>query len=134
MLVRAAGTCRRARREGSAASEEESEGELEAVRPNRAEFDLAALRHDPRVLRALAGPESKIIAALEANACGHGAAEVARALADDGGAFAIATGSFEDALAIRGAGVRLPIPNVRGRPPGGRQRQTRPRSEYPSIR
>ena len=82
---------------------------MEAVRPNRAEFDLAALRHNLRVLRGLAGPDAKIIAALKANAYGHGAAAVARALADDGDAFALATGSFEDALAIRGAGVRLPI-------------------------
>ena len=82
---------------------------MEAVRPNRAEFDLAALRHNARELRRLAGPESKIIAALKANAYGHGAAAVARALADDGDTFALATGSFEDALAIRNAGVGLPI-------------------------
>ena len=82
---------------------------MESVRPNRAEFDLGALRHNLRVLRALAGPEAKIIAALKANAYGHGAASVARALADEGGTFALATGSFEDALAIRGAGVELPI-------------------------
>ena len=82
---------------------------MDAVRPNRAEFDLGALRHNLRVLRALAGPEAKIIAALKANAYGHGAASVARALAYEGGTFALATGSFEDALAIRGAGVDLPI-------------------------
>ena len=82
---------------------------MEAVRPNRADFDLAALRHNLRVLRGLAGPETKIIAALKANAYGHGAAAVARTLADDGDTFALATGSFADALAIRGAGVRLPI-------------------------
>lgn len=82
---------------------------MEAVRPNRAEFDLAALRHNARELRRLAGPEARIIAALKANAYGHGAAAVARALADDGDTFALATGSFEDALAIRCAGVDLPI-------------------------
>ena len=82
---------------------------LEAVRPNRAEFDLSALRHNMRALRAISGPEIKYIAALKANAYGHGAAAVARALADDGDTFALATGSFEDALAIRNAGVDLPI-------------------------
>lgn len=82
---------------------------MEAVRPNRAEFDLAALRHNLREVRSLAGPEAKIIAALKANAYGHGAAAVARTLADGGDTFALATGSFEDALAIRGAGVGLPI-------------------------
>ena len=82
---------------------------MEAVRPNRAEFDLAALRHNLRALRRLAGPDAKIIAALKANAYGHGAAAVARTLANDGDTFALATGSFEDALAIRDAGVDLPL-------------------------
>ena len=62
-----------------------------------------------RALRAISGPEIKYIAALKANAYGHGAPAVARALADDGDTFALATGSFEDALAIRGAGVDLPL-------------------------
>ena len=82
---------------------------MEAVRPNVAEFDLSALGHNMRALRAISGPDVKYIAALKANAYGHGAAAVARALADDGDTFALATGSFEDALAIRGAGVDLPI-------------------------
>ena len=82
---------------------------LEAVRPNRVEFDLAALRHNMRALRAISGPDIKYIAALKANAYGHGAAAVARTLADDGDTFALATGSVEDALAIRNAGVDLPI-------------------------
>ena len=82
---------------------------MEAVRPNVAEFDLSAIRHNMRALRAISGPEIKYIAALKANAYGHGAAAVARTLADDGDTFALATGSFEDALAIRSAGVELPI-------------------------
>ena len=85
------------------------EEKLEAVRPNRVEFDVSAIRHNMRALRAISGPEIKYIAALKANAYGHGAAAVARALADDGDTFALATGSFEDARAIRGAGVDLPI-------------------------
>ena len=82
---------------------------MEAVRPNVAEFDLSAIRHNMRALRAISGPEIKYIAALKANAYGHGAAAVARTLADDGDTFALATGSFEDALAIRNAGVELPL-------------------------
>ena len=42
------------------------EKKLEAVRPNRAEFDLSALRHNMRALRAISGPEIKYIAALKA--------------------------------------------------------------------
>ena len=82
---------------------------MEAVRPNVVEFDLSAIRHNMRALRAISGPEIKYIAALKANAYGHGAAAVARTLAEDGDTFALATGSFEDALAIRNAGVDLPI-------------------------
>ena len=94
---------------GRGARPAEGEKKLEAVRPNRVEFDLSALGHNMRALRAISGPDIKYIAALKANAYGHGAAAVARALADDGDTFALATGSFEDARAIRGAGVELPI-------------------------
>ena len=96
-------------RPAAGALNSEWERELETVRPNVAEFDLAALRHNMRALRAISGPDIKYIAALKANAYGHGAAPVARALADDGDTFALATGSFEDALAIRESGVDLPI-------------------------
>ena len=91
----------------------------ETVRPNRMEIDLAALRHNMREMRALSGPNLKFIAALKANAYGHGAAAVARALADDGDTFALATGSFEDALAIRNAGVDLPLLMFGGALPEG---------------
>ena len=100
--------CRERTRDLRARPDEKGK-KLEAVRPNVAEFDLAALRHNMRALRAITGPDIKYIAALKANAYGHGAAAVARALADDGDTFALATGSFEDALAIRNAGVELPI-------------------------
>ena len=92
---------------------------MEAVRPNVAEFDLAAIRHNMRALRAISGPDVKYIAALKANAYGHGAAAVARTLADDGDTFALATGSFEDARAIRNAGVDLPIMMFGGALPEG---------------
>ena len=82
---------------------------MEAVRPNVVEYDLAALRHNMRALRAISGPDIKYIAALKANAYGHGAAAVGKVLADDGDTFALATGSVDDALAIRNAGVDLPI-------------------------
>ena len=40
------------------------EEKLDAVRPNRVEFDVSAIRHNMRALRAISGPEIKYIAAL----------------------------------------------------------------------
>jgi alanine racemase len=78
------------------------------VRPVWAEVDLGALRHNYRELVGIVGPEVKVIASVKANAYGHGAVPVARTLADEG-VFAVATGSFDDAVAIREAGVRTRI-------------------------
>ena len=89
-----------------------------ATRPSWMEFDLAALRHNYRALRRAAGEDKKVIASLKANAYGHGAVEVARCL-DALGVFALATGSFEEAVAIRRAGVALPILMFGGSLPTG---------------
>jgi len=90
----------------------------EATRPSWMELDLGALRHNYRLIREQVGPEVKIIAALKANAYGHGAAAVARALAATDVEM-LATGSFADALAIRQAGVRLPVLMFGGTLPEG---------------
>ena len=50
----------------------------------------------------------EIVAALKANAYGHGAARVAKCLSRFD-VHAFATGSLDDALAIRDAGVEQPI-------------------------
>lgn len=81
---------------------------MQAARPSWMEFDLGALAHNYRMLRAHVGPESHIIAALKANAYGHGAVPVARCLARYD-VHSLATGSIEDAVAIRNAGIDLPI-------------------------
>ena len=80
----------------------------EAARPTWMEVDLGALAHNVRALRSLMGPKKKIIAALKADAYGHGIGPVARRLASCG-VHSLATGSFKDARAIREAGVELPI-------------------------
>lgn len=51
-------------------------------RPRRAwaEIDLGAYRHNVAVVRSLVGPGVRIMAVLKANAYGHGAVELARAL------------------------------------------------------
>ena len=50
----------------------------------------------------------EVIASIKANAYGHGAVPVARTLAAEG-VDRLATGSFEEAVAVREAGVGLPI-------------------------
>ena len=78
------------------------------VRPLWLEVDLDALRANYLALRGMVPSETKLIASVKANAYGHGVAEVGRTLADLG-AYALATGCFEDALALRAAGVQAKI-------------------------
>ena len=77
-------------------------------RPRSMDIALDALTHNYAQLRARVGPDVRIIPALKANAYGHGIAEIARRLASRD-VHSLATGSLEDALAIRAAGVNLPI-------------------------
>jgi alanine racemase len=72
-------------------------------RPTVAEIDLRALRANYRALNGFANG-AKVMAVIKADAYGHGAVEVARALRDEGCRhFAIAT--LEEAAELRAAGV-----------------------------
>lgn len=69
-----------------------------------AEVDLAALRRNVARLRARAAPGAAMLVAVKADAYGHGALPVARALAAEGvGWFGVA--APDEALALRRAGV-----------------------------
>lgn len=68
-------------------------------------IDLGALRHNLRKVRQYA-PGTRVMAAIKANAYGHGAVEIARALED---ADALAVATLPEALALRAAQVRKPI-------------------------
>ena len=81
---------------------------LEALRPTWYEIDLDAIAENFRSLRAAVGPDVAIYACLKRNAYGCGAVAVARRLARDG-AEGLALGNVYDAIAIRAAGVHLPI-------------------------
>ena len=72
------------------------------------DLDLDALAHNVRVIQHLAGPQRHLIAAIKANAYGHGCVPVAQCL-QSLGVHSLATGSLAEALQIRAAGVRLPI-------------------------
>ncbi|MGE5155478.1 MAG: alanine racemase [Bdellovibrio bacteriovorus] len=71
-------------------------------RPARARIDLDALRHNLLYARTLAG-QSRIVAVVKANAYGHGAVPVARALAGQVDALAVAC--IEEALELRDSGI-----------------------------
>jgi alanine racemase len=82
------------------------------IRPTVARVDLNALKTNYRYVAAhVAADESRkttIIAVVKANAYGHGAAQVARAL-EDAGATTLACADLEEGAALRAAGVRAEI-------------------------
>jgi alanine racemase len=72
------------------------------------EVDHDAIRGNLAVLRRLAGTRKEVIAVVKADAYGHGAAAVARTLADAGAErFGVAT--VGEALELRAAGIEQPI-------------------------
>ncbi|TAM11370.1 MAG: alanine racemase [Nevskiaceae bacterium] len=77
-----------------------------------AHIDLVALRHNLARVRACA-PHSRVMAAVKANAYGHGAVPVARALVA-AGTEALAVACVEEALELRAAGVQVPIVLLEG--------------------
>jgi alanine racemase len=72
------------------------------------EIDLDALVTNLDVVRVLAGPGVRVEPVVKADAYGHGAVPVARALAGAGAdGFSVAT--IDEAVVLRGAGIRGPI-------------------------
>jgi alanine racemase len=83
------------------------------IRPTVARVDLAALRSNYRAIadrlqQEAPGRPPGIIAVVKANAYGHGAGEVARAL-EEAGADLLACADIEEGAALRAAGVRADI-------------------------
>lgn len=79
----------------------------EAVRPTRAEINLANLRHNLRVMQRVAGG-SEVWAVLKADGYGHGAKAVARTL-ERAGASGLCVALLEEGIELREAGIRSPI-------------------------
>ena len=90
----------------------------EAARPAWAEIDTEALERNYLNVARLAGPGVKVMAAIKGDAYGHGVVEVARALSAMG-VFALMTGDFDEAVAIRAAGVGTKIVMFGGHLPDG---------------
>ncbi|MEO8207427.1 MAG: alanine racemase [Chloroflexota bacterium] len=71
-------------------------------------IDLDALRSNLDVIRGLAGPDTPVHPVVKADAYGHGAVPVARAL-EDAGAEGFCVATLDEALALRRAGISRPI-------------------------
>src|SRR3954454_12391884 len=83
------------------------------VRPTTARIDLAALRSNYRsIVESLAAERPAgtpgVIAVVKANAYGHGAGQVGRAL-EEAGADLLACADIEEGAALRAAGIRCEI-------------------------
>jgi alanine racemase len=79
----------------------------DAVRPTRAEINLASLRHNLRVLQRMAGGAG-VWSVLKADGYGHGAKAVARTL-ERAGATGVCVALLEEGIELRQAGIRVPI-------------------------
>ncbi len=87
------------------------------IRPTRAEIDLAALRWNVAAIRGLA-PRAEILAVVKANAYGHGAIAVARALEQERVKM-LGVALIEEGIELRNAGIRSPILVLGGSYAGG---------------
>ncbi|HQP36419.1 MAG TPA: alanine racemase, partial [Polyangiaceae bacterium] len=76
-------------------------------RPTFALVDLAAIRHNVRAVRSLAG-KARIMGIVKANAYGHGLVTIARQLLAEG-VDELGVGFLEEGVELRRAGIRVPI-------------------------
>jgi alanine racemase len=81
---------------------------LPELRPTWADVDLAAFSGNVDTVVGLLPEGSRLIAVLKANGYGHGAVELARRCRADRVAM-IATALLEESLALRAAGIDLPL-------------------------
>jgi alanine racemase len=78
-------------------------------RPTRAEIDLSAVAHNARAVKAQVGDAVEVWGVVKADAYGHGAAPVARALEGSGAIEGLAVSLVEEGLELRRGGVAAPI-------------------------
>ena len=74
-----------------------------------ARIDLAALAHNVAQARHIIGPDRALLAAVKANAYGHGAVPICRFLQEKELVDWLGVATVPEALELRDAGVRLPI-------------------------
>ena len=74
-----------------------------------ARVHLGNVRDNLRAIRAAVGPERKVLIAVKANGYGHGAVEVSRMAEATGTADWLGVATVPEGIALREAGLRLPI-------------------------
>jgi len=79
------------------------------LRPTVAEVDLTKLSANVARVRQTVGPDVKLLALVKANAYGHGAVAVSQFLQENKLCEFLGVASVEEGLALRQAGVTLPI-------------------------
>ena len=90
----------------------------EEARPLWGDIDLDAITHNLALIRERAGRPVRVLAAIKANAYGHGVEAVALHL-QSAGVDGLATANLDDALAARRAGVSIRILMYGSALPGG---------------
>ncbi len=81
------------------------------IRPAWAEVDIDALAHNIREVRRLTRRDSMILAAVKADAYGHGAVQSSRVFLENG-ADRLGVATLTEALELRRAGIEAPILNL----------------------
>ncbi|NLZ29080.1 MAG: alanine racemase, partial [Firmicutes bacterium] len=87
-----------------------------SFRPTWTEIDLNAIIHNIREFRRILHPGVKIMAVVKADAYGHGAVEVARAMVR-GGVDWFAVAFLEEGVELRQSGIKTPILLIGPTPP-----------------
>ncbi|MFQ5680812.1 MAG: alanine racemase [Candidatus Omnitrophota bacterium] len=87
-------------------------------RPTWAEIDLGNIAYNLRLLRGVVGRKTRILVTVKADAYGHGILPVSRKLVSCGVGY-LGVASIDEALAIRGAGIKCDILVLGGALPWG---------------
>ncbi|MGH9804450.1 MAG: alanine racemase, partial [Candidatus Acidiferrales bacterium] len=88
--------------------------------PCWAEINLRQLQENFRLVRSHVGTDRKVLAVVKADAYGHGAVPVARALAEAGVDY-LGVAAVNEGIELRQAGIRAPILVLTGFFPGEEQ-------------
>ena len=75
----------------------------------RAPIDLKAIRRNLKAVRERVGGDRLVLAAVKANAYGHGAVRVAEMIEDSGAADWLGVATVDEGVELRRAGIKLPI-------------------------
>ncbi|ERM91986.1 alanine racemase [Caldanaerobacter subterraneus subsp. yonseiensis KB-1] len=81
---------------------------FDEIRPTRVEVNLDSIVHNFREIKRVVGDRVKVMGVVKANAYGHGAYHVAKALVENGVDY-LAVATVEEALELRSCGITTPV-------------------------